>query len=56
MNITLRRARRARDNFFPLAERKQRASQAAKYAKAVALLGPNWLFIKQVRRLQGNLL
>jgi hypothetical protein len=47
----LTRARRARQ-FFPLAPRKQRASQAAKYAKAVKDLGPNWLFIKEVGRIQ----
>ena len=45
----LTRARRARQ-FFPLAPRKQRASQSAKYARAVKLLGPNWLFITEVKR------
>ena len=47
----LTRARRARQ-FFPLAPRKQRASQSAKYARAVAMLGPNWLFIKDVARVR----
>jgi hypothetical protein len=44
-------ARRARQ-FFPLAPRKQRASQSAKYARAVKLLGANWLFITQVERVR----
>jgi hypothetical protein len=47
----LTRARRARQ-FFPLAGRKQRASQSAKYARAVAMLGKNWMFLKQVERVQ----
>ena len=47
----LTRARRAMA-FYPLATRKQRANQAAKYAKAVKDLGPNWLFIKSVERVQ----
>ena len=47
----LRTALRAR-RFFPLAPRKQAARQAIAYARAVAYLGPNWLFVKQVQRVQ----
>ena len=51
MKQLLRRARRARE-FFPLCSRKQRANQAAKYAKAVQYLGSEWLFIKELERVQ----
>ena len=40
------RARR----FFPLAPRRQAASQCVKYAKAIEYLGPNWKALQMVER------
>lgn len=50
----IRHALRAR-HFFPLASRRQAASQAVKYAKAVEILGPNWKLLQQVQKLERSL-
>jgi hypothetical protein len=47
----IRLALKAR-KFFPNAPRKQAASQAVKYAKAVAYLGERWLAIRKCERLE----
>jgi len=44
-------ARHAR-KFFPLADRKQRCAQAAKWAAAVHFLGNRWILRHPVVRLQ----
>ena len=36
--------------FFPFASRKQAASQAVKYARAIEYLGPNWKALQMVGR------
>ena len=44
-------ARRAKQ-FFPYASPRQRRIQAARYARAIALLGDRWLLAKRCERLQ----
>ena len=46
----IRQALKAR-RFYPLAPRCQAASQAVKYAKAVAYLGDRWLLATKSERL-----
>ena len=48
--MNIRNALRAR-HFFPNAPRRQAASQAVKYAKAIEFLGDKWLIIKKSARL-----
>lgn len=50
MGMSLDVARRARA-FYPLAELRQRRVQAARYARAVALLGDKWLLARRAERL-----
>jgi hypothetical protein len=50
MGDTLKTARKARA-YFPLTDRVSRCRQAARYARALAILGDRWLLAKPVRQL-----
>jgi hypothetical protein len=49
MSITLKTARKAR-TYYPLTDRVSRCRQAARYARALAILGDLWLLAKPVRQ------
>jgi hypothetical protein len=50
METTLQLARKARA-FYPLTDRVARCRQAARYARAIALLGDRWILAWPVPRL-----
>jgi hypothetical protein len=54
METTLQLARKARA-YFPLTDRVSRCRQAARYARAIALLGDRWILAQPVRQSPSGL-
>jgi len=53
MGTTLQIARKARA-FYPLADRVARCRQAARYARAMAILGDRWILGRPPRQASGE--